>query len=450
MNKDGVFSPEDTSQEVARLDRPSNIISWTPNGNYEFKLTIPPTVYPPREDTELLARRIINLGAGRGRNFLEIGCGSGAISLLASSLGWKVSACDINPFAVVATKGNLESHGLDGQIKEGGVGPEEFPFSDKFDLIIWNLPYIPVTEVNDVLGPMEEAALLDTDEKGLANRLVDCIISNQLLAMNGKILILGRNNLYIEKNIFSVRKWDVIDFEDGEKLAIHCLWRPFENAVNKYVERTGSTNDDVMEFSGIGSHVYSSCQDSGRGRRNRKWHSIENSYAGSWVIAEGVDINPGLIQLAGGLAFLNSIEDNRLKLKWPNDILYENRKICGILVEGRSMGKETKAIIGVGINLKGDEKFEDFEIASLDEISNISHDIIDTRLNIELSSLLEEKEGIPPVDFEGIKKRVHDLMLDFGRPMFKGKIYQKFELNGRGELVLDGVVVLDGEEVEWI
>ena len=450
MNKNGVFSPDDTCQEVARLDRPSNIISWTPDVNYEFELTIPPTVYPPREDTELLARRIINLGPGGGRNFLEIGCGSGAISLLASSLGWKVSACDINPFAVVATKGNLESHGLDGQIKEGGVGPEEFPFSDKFDLIIWNLPYIPVTEVNDVLGPMEEAALLDTDEKGLANRLVDCIIGNQLLAMNGKILILGRNNLYIEKNIFSVRKWDEIDFEDGEKLAIHCLWRPFENAVNKYVERTGSTNDDVMEFSGIGSHVYSSWQDSGRGRRNRKWHSIEKSYAGSWVIAEGVDINPGLIQLAGGLAFLNSIEDNRLKLKWPNDILYENRKICGILVEGRSMGKETKAVIGVGINLKGDEKFEDFEIASLDEISNISHDIIDTRLNIELSSLLEEKEGIPPVDFEGIKKQVHDLMLDFGRPTFKGKIYQKFELNGRGELVLDGVVVLDGEEVEWI
>ena len=450
MNKDGVFSPEDTSQEVARLDRPSNIISWTPDGNYEFKLTIPPTVYPPREDTELLARRIINLGPGRGRNFLEIGCGSGAISLLASSLGWKVSACDINPFAVVATKGNLESHGLDGQIKEGGVGPEEFPFSDKFDLIIWNLPYIPVTEVNDVLGPMEEAALLDTDAKGLANRLVDCIIDNQLLAMNGKILVLGRNNLYIEKNIFSVRKWDVIDFEDGEKLAIHCLWRPFENAVNKYVERTGSTNDDVMEFSGIGSHVYSSWQDSGRGRRNRKWHSIEKSYAGSWVIAEGVDINPGLIQLAGGLAFLNSIEDNRLKLKWPNDILYENRKICGILVEGRSMGNETKVIIGVGINLKGDEKFEEFEIASLDEISNISHDIIDTRLNIELSSLLEEKEGIPPVDFEGIKKQVHDLMLDFGRPMFKGKIYQKFELNGRGELVLEGLTVDDGEEVEWV
>ena len=192
---------------------------------------------------------MINFGPGRGRNFLEIGCGSGALSLLASSLGWKVSACDINPFAVAASKGNFDSHGLDGQIKEGGVGPEEFPFSDKFDLIIWNLPYIPVAEVSDVLGPMEEAALIDTDERGLANRLVDCIHSNQLLATNGKILILGRDDLDIEKNIFAVRKWDVINFEDGEKLAIHCLWRPFENAVNKYVERTGSTNDDVMELS---------------------------------------------------------------------------------------------------------------------------------------------------------------------------------------------------------
>ena len=179
MNKDGVFSPEDTSEEVERLDRPSKIISWKPKEGYSFEITIPPTVYPPKEDTDLLARRLILLGPGRGRKFLEIGCGSGALSMLASSLGWKVSACDINPFAVAACKGNLQSHYLEGQIREGGVGPEEFPFSDKFDLIIWNLPYIPVAEVGEVLGPMEEAGLIDTDELGLANRLVNCVTSNQ-------------------------------------------------------------------------------------------------------------------------------------------------------------------------------------------------------------------------------------------------------------------------------
>ena len=450
MNKDGVFSPEDTSEEVERLDRPSKIVSWEPREDYSFEITIPPTVYPPREDTDLFARRLIHLGPGRGRRFLEIGCGSGALSMLASSLGWKVSACDINPFAVAACKGNLQSHSLEGQIKEGGVGPENFPFSEKFDLIIWNLPYIPVAEVDKVLGPMEEAGLIDTDEVGLANRLVNCITSNQLLATNGKIMILGRDDLHFDNNIFAKRKWDVINFSDGEKLAIYCLWRPFENSFNKYVEQTGSTNYDLMEISGIGSHISAAKQDSGRGRRNRKWHSIEESYAGSWIIAEGTNINPGLIQLSGGLAVLNSINDSRLKLKWPNDILYDGRKLCGILVEGKSMGEESKAIVGIGINLKGEGKFEDFEIATLDEITDISFDEINSRLNIELSSLLEEKEGIPPVDFEEIRKQVHDLMVDYGRPNFKGQIYQTFELNERGELVLDGEIVTDGEDIVWI
>ena len=450
MNKDSVFSPEDTSAEVESLDRPSKIVSWKPSGDYSFEITIPPTVYPPREDTDLLARRLILLGPGKGRKFLEIGCGSGALSMLASSLGWKVSACDINPFAVAACKGNLQSHSLEGRIKEGGVGPEEFPFSDQFDLIIWNLPYIPLVEVDDVLGPMEDAGLIDTDEVGLANRLVNCVTSNKLLATNGKILILGRDNLRFENNIFAKRKWDSIKFNDGEKLSIYCLWRPFENAFKKYVERTGSTNYDLMEISGVGSHISASRQYSGRGRRNRKWHSIEESYAGSWIIAEGTNINPGLIQLSGGLAVLNSINDSRVKLKWPNDILYEGRKLCGILVDGKSLGKETKAIIGIGINLKGDEKFEDFEVASLDEISDTSYDEIDSRLNIELSSILEEKKDLPPVDFEEIRKHVHELMVDYGKPKFKGKIYQKFELNEHGELVLDDVIVDDGEDVDWI
>ena len=86
--------------------------------------------------------------------------------MLAASLGWNVSACDINPFSVAATKGNLESYNLQGKIKEGGVSPEKFPFEGNFDLIIWNLPYIPVSEIKDVLGPMEEAALIYNDEEG--------------------------------------------------------------------------------------------------------------------------------------------------------------------------------------------------------------------------------------------------------------------------------------------
>ena len=102
------------------------------------------------------------------------------------------------------------------------------------------------------------------------------------------------------------------------------------------------------------------------------------------------------------------------------------------------------------MRLKMSLKIENFEISNLDEITDISFDEINARLNIELSSLLEEKEGLPPVDFEEIRKQVHDLMVDYGRPRYKGKIYQTFELNERGELVLDGEIVNDGEDVDWI
>ena len=450
MTDGGFFSPEDASKEVERLVRPSRPVLWNPSNEYKFELTIPPTVYPPREDTDLMATRLISFGPGRGRKLLEIGCGSGALCLLAASLGWNVSACDINPFSVAATKGNLELYNLQGKIKEGGVSPEKFPFEGNFDLIIWNLPYIPVSEIKDVLGPMEEAALIDTDEEGLGNRLISCIVSNQLLAPNGRILILSRENVTFNNKIFAIRKWDKFDFEDGEKIAIFCLWRPFENAISEYVKSTGSTNDDLMKYSGIGSHISTSRQHSGRGRRNREWFSIESSYAGSWIVSEGEVFNPGMLQLSGGLAVLNSINDQRLKLKWPNDIILDGKKLCGILVEGKTLNNETKVIIGIGINLKNGENFDKFKIASLDELTEITHEELDVRLNRELSSLLEEKQDLPPINLEIIREHVMSFMSNSGKPKYDGVIYKKFGLNERGELLLGDKIIDDGEDVEWI
>ena len=89
-------------------------------------------------------------------------------------------------------------------------------------------------------------------------------------------------------------------------------------------------------------------------------------------------------------------------------------------------------------------------IASLDEISNYSHEDLDTLLHIELSSLLEKKENLPPVDFESIRKQVIELMSDYGKPKYNGQIHLNFEMNERGELVLGNDVIDDGEEVEWI
>ena len=447
----GIFSPSDAISEAKMLERPSRTINWNPTIKHSFSLTIPPTVYPPREDTNLMAKRLIQLGPGRGRKFLEIGCGSGALCLVAASLGWNVHACDINPFAVAATRGNLEVNMQAGNVKEGGVGPEGFPFDEKFDLIVWNLPYIPAGEVSEVLGPMEEAALIDTDLIGLPNRFTSMVSNCDLLAVNGKILLLSRPRAITCNGDFALRKWDSITFEDGEELALYCLWKPYEMAEKMFVEKTGSTNDDLLIKSGIGTHIYTPLQTSGKGRRSRKWESIDGCYAGSWIVAEGSQINPGLIQLAGGLAVLNSVNDSRLKLKWPNDILIENRKLCGILVEGRTSQNTTTAVIGIGINIQSKTRTIDGnQISTLSEIGKFDLHKLDRRLNCELASLLEERQDIPPVDFESIRSDVLNHIRLFGKPQYKGVVYEKFDLNEKGELIVDNATIDDGEEVDWI
>ena len=111
MGGDELFDSSDAEKEIERLSLRSKLVTWITPTNQEIELIIPPTVYPPREDTELIAKRISSLGPGNNRNFLEIGSGSGALSIFAASLGWKAYACDVNPYAVVATSGNASKNG---------------------------------------------------------------------------------------------------------------------------------------------------------------------------------------------------------------------------------------------------------------------------------------------------------------------------------------------------
>ena len=171
MSGEELFRSSDAEKEIERLNVRSKLVTWTTPTSQEIVLIIPPTVYPPREDTNLIAKRLASIGPGNNRNFLEIGSGSGALSIFAASLGWRAYACDVNPYAVVATSGNAVNNGYEITVKEGGIGPESFPFTkEKFDLIIWNLPYIDNQNFDEVLGPMEEAALIDSHRNQKYNK----------------------------------------------------------------------------------------------------------------------------------------------------------------------------------------------------------------------------------------------------------------------------------------
>lgn len=96
-------------------------------------------VYEPAEDSYLLAR---NLSVEEDDLVLDMGTGSGIQALHAGEKARKVIAVDINPRAVEIARKNAEGNNLDNiEVRESNLFSE---VDEKFDLIIFNPPYLPV------------------------------------------------------------------------------------------------------------------------------------------------------------------------------------------------------------------------------------------------------------------------------------------------------------------
>ncbi len=490
MADDGPFDFSSAVQEIERLNRPIKSIIWQAPKGESFTLTIPPTVYPPREDTDLLANAIIRLGAGRGKRCLEIGCGSGALSLLAARHGWKVRACDINPFAVMSSRHSAKVADIDIEVREGGPGPIEdgdinqWSGPELHDLIIWNLPYLELPTSSDgVLGPLEEAALLDTDSIGLVSRLVKLISAGKLMTRNGIALILVTNNQrgndtkrICLKNGLSCRKFSSKKFEDGEELTVYAIWHPFSFCTTSLHDEVDSTNKMLLDKGGpIGTSIEAKKQLQGRGRRGRSWSSETNAFAGSWIVHDGKgELVHSDLQLVGGLAVIDAIRalskdevHNRIRLKWPNDVLLENErgewaKVAGVLLEGRSIASEVRMALGIGVNMFSDEPLNrpDFKIATVKQSLNLDIELrqFSAVINAALSSLLEQRNEIANYSSKKLLNltldEINNTVASLGNPIYRKDNCEVIGLSENGHLQLrtDSGKIIDideGEDLIW-
>lgn len=102
-------------------------------------------------------------------------------------------------------------------------------------------------------------------------------------------------------------------------------------------------------------------QTAGRGRLGRDWHSeadagASRSSGGSLTFSLGLPLAPldwSGLSLAVGLSVAQSLHPE-LRLKWPNDVWLQERKLAGILIETASVGGSAAtryAVVGVGINI---------------------------------------------------------------------------------------------------
>lgn len=137
-----------------------------------------------------------------------------------------------------------------------------------------------------------------------------------------------------------------------------------------FLDETTSTNDWLRERCETLSDktcVTAERQTSGRGRRGHGWETANGMLAMSILLKDPPDI-PTLTARAG-LAVCDVISELypmlsvKTGIKWPNDVIIENHKVCGILCESVKIGDSVNVICGIGVNVSQSEEY--FKTAGL-------------------------------------------------------------------------------------
>ncbi len=146
------------------------------------------------------------------------------------------------------------------------------------------------------------------------------------------------------------------------ELLLHTALKGLGIPAIHYFEEIDSTNERALALAAQGAAeftlVIADRQTAGRGRFGRKWETAPGtSLAFTIIIHPSFEEQqyPSLFSFLGSIAVCQTIESFckvQPQVKWPNDVLLDGKKICGILAETVWRGKKIEGLVlGIGINL---------------------------------------------------------------------------------------------------
>lgn len=116
------------------------------------------------------------------------------------------------------------------------------------------------------------------------------------------------------------------------------------NSTNTYLKENYSNYENL-------TIVSAEHQTNGKGRFNRKWIDNDDLLFSILIKENLVKITDYSLLIAKSIFNVLSKYMNNLSIKWPNDIMVNDNKICGILLEAVSTSKIECVVLGVGINV---------------------------------------------------------------------------------------------------
>lgn len=136
----------------------------------------------------------------------------------------------------------------------------------------------------------------------------------------------------------------------------------------EYFEEIDSTNTYLLKRKKFSNRilVVADYQTSGKGRFNRRWLSEPSKNLMFSIGLKNVNLSDlQKFSFFTPLSIQEAVEDFlniKLKIKWPNDLMFENKKVCGILIESQlENNKKAKVVVGIGINVNQTEFSEELK-----------------------------------------------------------------------------------------
>jgi len=222
----------------------------------------------------------------------------------------------------------------------------------------------------------------------------------------------------------------------------------------RLVENKEATNGQV---------ILTDYQESGRGQRGNAWESApgDNLLLSIILDASFLDVADNFaLTMMTSLGVTDTMEDyikHEVRIKWPNDIMCDNAKICGILIENIIKGGEfDQSILGIGININQTE----FKFGKATSLRNICNQKIDRYdfLNLLLQNIEQRYYQLKKGGLDQITKAYENMLFwkdeihvyRSGNVFFNGKI-RGVERTGRLRLETeDDIRYFSLKEIEYI
>ena len=232
---------------------------------------------------------------------------------------------------------------------------------------------------------------------------------------NEIIKLLKKEKKLSEETIAELSDVEISDFSDlvkalGKEKTDYIKLNEIQKDLNtKYIGKDMYIFNEVMSTNtlakflsmngvGNGAVVISEKQTKARGRSGKNW---ESPLGGVWL---SIILNPNvdhskipLITLATGVAVENTLKRigvENAEIKWPNDILIQDKKVCGILTEAITSFNTIESII-IGVGIDANITIENFPEGLQEKMTTLNDEIgkkIDE--NLLIKTFLEEFEKI--------------------------------------------------------